>query len=124
MQESVNGHQGYVLGTQAEEEDDYRRFIAGVKTAVAEERAEAAQTPPPEQEAEAAPGLSSYIRSLDVGRLEQVKPILMRSDGEPLMYQGKLNTIYGSPASGKSWIALLAIQEVSHTGWTRRILGF
>ena len=57
-------------------------------------------------------GLESYTRSLDVGRLEPVKPLLMRSDGEPLMYQGKLNTIYGSPASGKSWIALLAIQEV------------
>ena len=37
--------------------------------------------------------------------------ILERSDGRTLLYSGKVNSLFGIPGSGKSWIALLAAHE-------------
>ena len=43
------------------------------------------------------------------GPTSAIPPILFRSDGETLMYAGMLNTIFGEPGSGKSWLALMAV---------------
>ena len=42
--------------------------------------------------------------------------LLTRSDGETLLYAGCLSTVYGSPNSGKSWIALLAARATIAAG--------
>ena len=38
--------------------------------------------------------------------------LLNRSDGATLLYQGKMNCLFGEPSTGKSWIALMAAYEV------------
>lgn len=49
---------------------------------------------------------------------EAPKPsLLARLDGQPILYQGKVNAILGESESGKSWIALMAAAEVvAHGG--------
>lgn len=43
--------------------------------------------------------------------------VLFREDGKPLLYQGKVNTVFGDSESGKSWICLLAcVQELREGG--------
>ena len=37
--------------------------------------------------------------------------MLQRMDGEPLLYKGKINWLFGSPGGGKSWIALYCVHE-------------
>ena len=39
-----------------------------------------------------------------------------RSDGEPLLYAGKLSSIYGVPNSGKTWVALMIAKEATAQG--------
>ena len=54
----------------------------------------------------------SFTVDLASGDAEQPLPaILERSDGRTLLYAGKLNSIFGTPGSGKSWISLLAAHE-------------
>lgn len=49
------------------------------------------------------------------GRVQPVMPsVLQRSDGQYLMYPGRVNMLYGSSESAKSWIALYTcIQEMA-----------
>lgn len=35
--------------------------------------------------------------------------VLFRSDGVPLLYQGRVNSLYGASESGKTWLALSAV---------------
>ena len=42
---------------------------------------------------------------------ERLPAILQRDDGATLLYAGKLNSIFGEPGTGKSWIALVAANE-------------
>lgn len=42
--------------------------------------------------------------------------ILFRSDGNALLYAGKVNVLFGDSESGKTWIALAALAEVLATG--------
>ena len=37
--------------------------------------------------------------------------MLQRKDGATLLYDGKLNFLFGTPGSGKSWVALYAVHE-------------
>ena len=37
--------------------------------------------------------------------------MLIRKDGATLLYEGKLNFIFGTPGSGKSWVALHCVHE-------------
>ena len=37
--------------------------------------------------------------------------LLQRKDGATLLYDGKLNFIFGTPGGGKSWVALYCVQE-------------
>ena len=37
--------------------------------------------------------------------------MLQRSDGSTLLYDGKLNFLFGTPGSGKSWVALYCVIE-------------
>lgn len=43
-------------------------------------------------------------------------PALSRSDGELLLYAERLNWLFGSPGSGKTWVALLAAVECAGDG--------
>ena len=56
--------------------------------------------------------LSTFEAALD-GSFEAGLPtaMLQRSDGATLAYDGKLNFLFGTPGTGKSWVALFAVQE-------------
>lgn len=49
---------------------------------------------------------------------------LIRDDGQPLLYSGKVNGLIGESESGKSWIALLAITQALNAGQTVFMLDF
>ena len=61
-------------------------------------------------------GPPQYLRHVkDVkikGDGERLPALLTRSDGATLLYTGKLNTLFGEPGTGKSWVALIASNEV------------
>lgn len=51
------------------------------------------------------------------GRVKPVEPaVLQRSDGVYLMYPGRVNMLYGSSESAKSWIALQIARQVMADG--------
>lgn len=55
----------------------------------------------------------------------QVSPpkaaVLQRSDGKYLMYPGRVNMLYGSSESAKSWIALFVAKQVMESGGQRAV---
>lgn len=58
-------------------------------------------------------------------RNERPKPtILERADGECLLYDGRLNVVYGEPESGKSWLAMVACLQETEKGNTVWFLDF
>ena len=58
-----------------------------------------------------------YRRELSIDAVPETPPaVLARADGRPVMYRGKLNTILGTPGTGKSWIALLAVKAALSEG--------
>ena len=55
----------------------------------------------------------------NVEEVEQVAPTrLRRTDGAFLLYEGRENGLQGEPASGKTWVALIAAAEVLAIGGT------
>lgn len=53
------------------------------------------------------------------------KPVyLIRDDGAPLIYRGKINALIGESESGKTWIALLAVVQVITSGGQLLYLDF
>ena len=58
-----------------------------------------------------------YRRELSFDAVPEVLPaVLARADGRPVLYAGKFNTIVGTPGTGKSWIALLAVKAALAEG--------
>ena len=56
--------------------------------------------------------LSAFEMPMDGSDLDLAPTaMLQRKDGSTLFYDGKLNFLFGTPGSGKSWVALYAIQE-------------
>jgi KaiC/GvpD/RAD55 family RecA-like ATPase len=49
---------------------------------------------------------------------------LLRDDGEALFYSGKVNGLIGESESGKSWVALLAVQQATADGERCLVLDF
>lgn len=46
------------------------------------------------------------------GNYEPVLPVLLvRTDGQPILYKGRVNGLFGESGAGKSWVALLATAE-------------
>jgi hypothetical protein len=73
----------------------------------------------PMEERYLVPGGSWQVVDLEpyfAGRVQQVMPSLFkRSDGQHLMYPGRVNMLYGSSESAKSWLALvISLQEMSN----------
>jgi hypothetical protein len=59
------------------------------------------------------------------GDLSREKPTeLLREDGEPLLYDGRINALVGEPESGKSWVAMLAMAQAIHRGHHTLMLDF
>ena len=55
-------------------------------------------------------GLDAYTASFDFeAQTARLPAIMERSDNETLLYAGKLNSIFGIPGAGKSWVAAIAI---------------
>ena len=50
------------------------------------------------------------------GTASEIRPILTRSDGRTLLYEARLNSIFGEPGLAKSWIALMMCIEASRAG--------
>ena len=56
--------------------------------------------------------LSAFETPMDGSDLDLApSAMLTRKDGATLLYEGKLNFIFGTPGSGKSWVALYCVQE-------------
>lgn len=51
-----------------------------------------------------------------VGAVSEIPAVLVRSDGETLLYEGRLNSIFGEPGMGKSWVALMAVIQALRSG--------
>ena len=59
------------------------------------------------------PQFMRHVREVKVREgLEKLPALLQRADGETLLYAGKLNSVYGEPGTGKSWLALITANEV------------
>jgi hypothetical protein len=59
------------------------------------------------------------------GRVRPVEPsILVREDGQALMYPGRVNMLYGSSESAKSWIALKTCIQVMESGQRAMFIDF
>ncbi|MBK8333275.1 MAG: AAA family ATPase [Acidimicrobiaceae bacterium] len=64
-------------------------------------------------------GWRIFAELSDVEEVEQVAPTrLRRTDGAFLLYEGRENGLQGEPASGKTWVALIAAAEVLAIGGT------
>ena len=50
------------------------------------------------------------------GTVSQLPSILTRSDGAVLLYEARLNSIFGEPGLAKSWIALMGCIQVLRSG--------
>ena len=60
---------------------------------------------------------TDYLVDLDaLDSLPEIPPILSRSDGETLIPEGKLSSIYGLPSTGKSWVAVMVAVSVARSG--------
>ena len=61
---------------------------------------------------------ASFTHTLPLvpGEASELPAILTRSDGRTLLYEGRLNAIFGEPGLAKSWLALMACIEVVRTG--------
>ena len=56
--------------------------------------------------------LSAFEMPMDGSDLDLAPTaMLRRRDGTTLLYDGKLNFLFGTPGSGKSWVALYAVHE-------------
>ena len=61
--------------------------------------------------------LADFTKSFaDLDGFKKVPALLERSDGATLLYCGKLNSIYGLPGSGKSWLAVMCSFEAITRG--------
>ena len=55
-------------------------------------------------------GLDAFAESFDFdAETDRLPAVLERSDGETVLYAAKTNVLHGTPGSGKSWIAMIAI---------------
>lgn len=50
------------------------------------------------------------------GTQEPIPSTIMRDDGATILYEGKLNSVYGQPGTGKSWFALMACKATVDGG--------
>lgn len=68
------------------------------------------------------PPLDGILRVVDLAQVaaggvaEPAPDILLRCDGQGLIYRGAINTLLGEPGAGKSFIALAAAVEVVSAG--------
>ena len=61
--------------------------------------------------------ISQHIVALtDHGETPKAPALLVRQDGETLLYSQRLNTVYGIPGVGKSWLALMASKAAVRNG--------
>ena len=61
-------------------------------------------------------GFAAYTRRVTPAPPGKHPAILTRSDGETVVYAGKVSSIYGEPSGGKSWIGLMVAIEAIRKG--------
>ena len=62
------------------------------------------------------PGFGQYVKTIEQ-KGKALPALLTRSDGETLLYAGKVNTVFGEPGMSKTWIAIkAAIEAIEHAG--------
>ncbi len=57
-----------------------------------------------------------FTRPVSLSPTPKLPALLKRSDGQTILYEGRLNTIYGEPAQGKTWIAIITVIEAIRSG--------
>ena len=72
---------------------------------------------PPDAAMDAVTTLADFTREVSLLGVEPLPAVLERSDGATLFYEARVNTLYGEPAGGKTWIAMMAaIQQIRRNG--------
>jgi len=62
--------------------------------------------------------------AIDGTNPEPAPSILPRTDGQHLLYRAKVNGFIGPSESGKTWVALAAVQDTLHSGGTVTYIDF
>ena len=57
-----------------------------------------------------------FTRPVSLSPTPKLPALLKRSDDQTILYEGRLNTIYGEPAQGKTWIAIITVIEAIRSG--------
>ena len=77
-----------------------------------EARQEAADDADDSGQVEGGEPLTAFEMPMDGSDLDLAPTAMMqRKDGSTLFYDGKLNFLFGTPGSGKSWVALYCVHE-------------
>ena len=61
-------------------------------------------------------GFDDHTRPVTLDPTPKLPALLTRDDGETLLYEGRLNSVFGEPATGKTWIAIIAAIEAVRSG--------
>ena len=70
-----------------------------------------------EQVDEHARDLDAFTRPFDFdAETDRLPALVERTDNETVLYAGRLNSVFGVPGSGKSWVAIVAILEAVFRG--------
>ena len=77
---------------------------------LARERMEEERTPP------RAVGFADFTLPITLETTPKLPALLTREDGETLLYEARLNSIFGEPGTGKTWIAILAALAALRSG--------
>ena len=56
-----------------------------------------------------AKSIDKYTLPVTLDPTPKLPALLARDDGETLLYEGRLNTVFGQPGTGKTWIAIIAV---------------
>ena len=61
-------------------------------------------------------GFAEFTLPITLETTPKLPALLTRDDGETLLYEARLNSIFGEPGTGKTWIAILAVIAALRSG--------
>src|SRR4051812_19239337 len=115
---STNGHGRWSTDDEQRiaDEQDYLRIKGEAKLRYEKEKTEAGMFGEQGDDDLFARGYVNVAALLAGGIESPVPKLLARTDGQFLFYRGEVNTLFGDPDSGKTWIMLCGCAEVLASG--------
>ena len=91
---------------------DREQVVKGRELTRSEKRLDNYDAAAADGQVEGGEGLAAFEMSMDESELDLAPTaMLQRKDGAPLLYKEKINFLFGTPGSGKSWVALHCVHE-------------